>query len=279
MTHTTVIHLRSEDLDSTLFRPHCRVMGYANWSKFVAVCRLLHRDGVEYRVTIQPHARSILIQGRGQVRTKRLPKPSYSIPNPPNEVQARKALTGATATLAVCRTRLVEKWSWWRGTGYPTPAWDTKRHRTKRVWGRWLASRLAHRPRGFRDVASFIPNATDYKSGDETFGHKLPRLSQLNTHERESLGWATAVARRLNVYFTWRHGYKPKGAPADPTTMPEKTPRLTQPEWVKQFLLVQAQAQESYDPLRKYQLAKAEVEYWRQILRLLEGRNGNQGQA
>lgn len=279
VVHRTVIHLLDRDLDSTVACPWPVRDDYLRWSKFVAVCRSLHRDGMDYVVTIEPHNKLILIGAAGRARPRKPVRPSYSIPDLPTEAQAQKALASAMQALAVRRSRLVETWGWWRGTGYPLPRWDAKHRQTKRTWGRWLASRLARRPRGFRDLNSFVPNLSDYKSGDETFGRKLPRLSQLNKHGRESLGWAVAAAGRLHVHFTRRHVYKPSLPTGAAVMAPDETPCLTQPAWLARFLRGLPR-NEPYDPLREYRLEKDRVEYWQEILRLLEERrNGNQGQA
>jgi hypothetical protein len=278
IVHRTVVHLLGRDLDSTVPVGWPVRDDYLRWRKFVSVCRSLHRDGLDYIVTVEPHNKRILIGAAGCVRPRKPAKPSYPVPDPPDEAQARKALESAVRALVLCKDRLAGEWSWWRA-GQGRPCCDVVVRETRQRFGRWLASCLARRPRGFRDLASFVPNLSDYKSGDECFGRKLPRLSKLPKSELERQGWVKTVAQgTFGIWWKWRPG-REAGSQDPPNPDMDETPSLTQPEWVTKFLAGQ-RGREEPPALRRYQEAKAEAEYWREILRLLEERrNGNQRQA
>ena len=265
MTHATTVYLQPADLDSTLPFEACST----GWSKLAGLCRLLHRDGVEYQVTIMPHSQCIMVEARGQVHTKRQTRPPrYVLPGPPDETQARRGLGRAEAARDKARDMLVDQWSWWREAG-ERPRYDAQQRATRRKFGQWLASRLARRPRQCRSLDSFNPTAADYKSGDETFGRRLPRLSQLPQSERESRGWFGVVARRTFGIWWWRQPTTPQ-EPAEPEPELDETHRLPRPAWVTRFLATQ-RLQRSQEPstLHLYWVAKSEVEYWREMLRLL----------
>ena len=276
VVHRTVVHLLGRDLDSTVPVGWPVRDDYLRWHKFVAVCRSLHRDGLDYIVTFDPRNKRILIGAAGRVRPRKTAQPTYSVPDPPDEGRARKALEGATQTLALSKDGLADKWSWWKEVQY-RPHYDVGVRETRQRFGHWLASRLALRPRGFRDLESFVPNLSDYKSGDECLDRPLPRMSELPKSALESGGWIKTVAQRaFGIWWKRRPGREVESQDP-PKPLPDETESLTQPKWVTGFMAGQ-RGREDPPVLLQYQSAKAEVEYWREILRLLGDRgNGNQG--
>ena len=280
--HRTVIHLLDRDLDSTAAHSWPMRDDYLRWHKLAVLCRTLHRDGLDYSVSVEPHNRRIVIGAAGHVRPSKPSKLYHTPPPPPppNEAQAGKALESATRELRLCRDALAAQWSWWRrrpGQAYPLCR-DAKTRERRRRFGHWLASRLALRPRGWRDLYSFVPNLADYRSGDEVFGLKLPRMSGLPASTLRGQGWIRAVARHtFGIWWKCRSGRLDESQVL-PKQELDKTARLTCPEWVVKFR--GGHARDEPSAIRRYQEAKAEVEYWQEIMRLLEERkNGNQGQA
>jgi hypothetical protein len=165
---------------------------------------------------------------------------------------------------------LVEQWSWWRDGRREAPVYDSHQREIRQRFGHWLASRLARRPRGFRDLESFVPNVSDYKSGDAEFGRQLPRYSDLHRHDVECKGWVKTVAlRTFGIWWWYRAGVgHQQDAPE-----PAETPGLVRPEWVGRFWAAQARQPQEPSTLHQYWVAKLGVEYWQEILRLLvEGR-------
>jgi hypothetical protein len=125
-------------------------------------------------------------------------------------------------------------------------------------------------------VDHFTPNLGDYKSADQTFGQHIPRVSQLSQSEREGRGWVRAIAGRLGIHWGWRETKREPDLGVPYALRDDETPRLARADWVDQFLARQKPA--SYldvSELTEYRRARVEVEYWREILRLLGERKCN----
>jgi hypothetical protein len=129
-------------------------------------------------------------------------------------------------------------------------------------------------------VDHFTPNLSDYKSADQTFGQHIPRVSQLSKSERECSGWVKAIAGRLGIHWGWRETKREPDLGVPYALRDDETPRLARADWVDQFLARQKPA--SYldvSELTEYRRARVEVEYWREILRLLGERGRKSAEA
>ena len=284
MTNRTVIPLLPADLDS-IAEPGRgrRAPGdeYRHWHAFTAHCRSLAKDGLQYRVTLQPFAARphILIEASGIIGKRRRESRSNGLPELLTEARAQRGLEVALKDMADWKRNLAAKWGWWRERGYHCQADVAERKRSRR-FGHWLGSRLALRPRGYREPDSFTPNLSDYKSADQAFGRKTPWVSQLSKSERECSGWVKAIAGRLGVHWGWRTPRTEPDLEPVPLHPDDETPRLARADWVERFLARQKPA--SYldvSELTEYRRASMEVEYWREILRLLGERGRKSAEA
>jgi len=277
VTNRTTIYLRPPDLDSIQSGRHT---DYAHWHAFAAHCRSLARDGLQYRITLQPFAARphILIEASGIIGRRKPPARSNGLPALVTEQQATKRLADAEALLKERRWDLARKWGWWRQETYQRE-YDPAAVKMRRTFGRWLAGRLARRCgcRGTRrdyeqTMDGLVPNLSDYKSADETFGRRIPRLSELPLHDRERRGWVRSIAQGLGVYWGWRTP-KTEPDPGVPYALDsdDETPRLAPAAWVERFL-ARPGIQIELSELAAYRRAKVDVEYWREMLRLLEER-------
>ena len=287
MTNRTIVYLKPPDLDSIQAWRGNYPPPYAHWSAFVAHCRSLARDGLQYRVTVKPYAARphILIEASGIIGRRKVSKPANGLPALLTPEQAQRGLTEALKDQAVWARHLASKWGWWRtreGYNYGYAAGVEERKRSRK-FGHWLADRLARR-RGCRGARGgylqtadhFTPNLGDYKSADQTFGRHIPRVSQLSKSEREGRGWVRAIAGRLGIHWGWRETKREPDLGVPYALRDDETPRLARADWVERFLARQKPA--SYldvSELTEYRRARVEVEYWREILRLLGERKCN----
>jgi hypothetical protein len=127
-----------------------------------------------------------------------------------------------------------------------------------RAIGRIIARRQAKWGKVRIDKSSIEPDRQDYAELDAAIGGRVPRLSQLHKCEREHPYLSVIVRRYASGAFI-----RP---PAEVVTWTQES------IWREPMRLP---PQYEPDPIRRYQEAKADVEFWREMVRLqTDGRSG-----
>ena len=237
----------------------------SRWSKFVAVCRLLHRDKLDYQVRLEQREGALwgVITASGTVHHHRQSTPKKAIPDPPDLKACQARLAEAEIALSQEREAVRRRFSRWREDpesryrSWTAGAWLEQRDFLCKqrnlgfAIGRIIARRQAKLGKIRIDKSGIEPNHQDYAELDAAVGGLVPRLSQLRKHEHEQPYLSVIVRRYASGTFI--------------------RPRVEVVTWAQESIWrepLTLPPQYKPSPIRRYQEAKAEVEYWREMLRL-----------
>jgi hypothetical protein len=235
----------------------------SRWSKFVAVCRLLHRDRLEYQVRLGQREGALwgMITASGTVHHRRQSVPKAAIPDPPDLRACRVHLAEAEITLSREREAVRRHFSRWREdpessyrAAFQLDARLDLRRKQKtlgKAIGRIIARRQAKWGKVRIDKSSIEPDRQDYAELDAAVGGRVPRLSQLHKYEREH-PYLSVIVRRCAAGTFIRP--------------PVEVVTWTQESIWREPLHLPPQYEPG--PIRCYQEAKADVEYWREMVNL-----------
>jgi hypothetical protein len=242
----------------------------SRWSKFVAVCRLLHRDRLDYQVWLEQREGALwgVITASGTVHRHRQSVPKTAIPDPPDLRACQAHLAESEIALSQEREAIRRHFSRWRGdtescyrAQLQLGARLDLRRRQKtlgKAIGRIIARRQAALGKIRIDKSVIQPGRQDYAELDAAVGGRAPRLSQLKAHECEQ-PYLSVIVRRYAAGTFIR-------PPVEVVTWVQES------IWREPFKLP---PQYEPGPIRCYQEAKADVEFWREMVRLqTDGRSG-----
>jgi len=245
----------------------------SRWSKFVAVCRLLHRDKLDYQVRLEQREDALwgVITASGTAYHRRQSTPKTAIPDPPDLRACQAHLAEAEITLSQEREAVRRRFSRWReDTESRYQAWSVEDwihkerglRRKQRALGRAIGRIIARRQEQLGkiriDKSVIQPGRQDYAELDAAVGVGVLRLSQLKEHKRER-PYLSVIVRRY----------------ADGTFI---RPTVEVATWVQESISFKRREplnlppQYKPGPIRRYQEAKTDVEYWREMTRLAEAR-------
>ena len=199
-------------------------------AKVDAIKRLLDRDSVPYTLE-QDAFQWIVIKASGDGKFKKLKPPTPSIATAPlTSVQCKKREAEAVKTVANLYSRIRQQLhEQWKPYKYEFANIYRPAKRQKAI-GHALAKIIARH----RDRTPFRYSITDYKELDAACGHRVKRESQLP--DRYCL---TEYICKNEAFGRWD---KPKKHA--PSTTPE------------------------YSAVKEYGLAKLDLEYWQEMVRL-----------
>jgi len=244
----------------------------SRWHKFASVCRLLHRDRLDYQVRLEQREGALwgVITASGTVHHRRQPPPKTAIPDPPDLRACQAHLAESEIALSQEREAVRRRFSRWRedpesryrswtAEGWPA---ELNLRRKQKTLGGAVGRIIARRQAALRkiriDKPGVEPDRRDYAELDAAVGGRVPRLSQLGKYEREKPYLSVIVRMYAAGTFT--------RAPLEAIVWTQES------IWREPFKLP---PQYEPGPIRSYQEAKADVEYWREMVRLrTDGRPG-----
>ncbi len=215
----------------------------SGWSGFVAICRSLHHDGLNYQIRIviddKPY---ILMTAKGTPKQRRqtrkllLAKPKYE---PLKHEKCERELTEAEKRLTRMRDRMRGRSCGWASVFWSFPNWryqhnhDSFLPARRRMLGKWLARRLAG------TVVHTGIRPQDYTALDELLQFRVRRFSEMGKQYRDRIdGIRDYVLRELLQVF------------GSGTGKERHNNRVADP---KPF------------PFAEFQDAVADMEYWREL--------------
>ena len=235
----------------------------SRWSRFVAVCRLLHRDKLDYQVRLEQREDALwgVVMASGTVRRHRQPITKTALPDPPDLRACQAHLAEAEITLSQEREAIRRRFSRWREDpeSHYREAFQLgakldiqrKQKALGEAIGRIIARRQAKLGKIRIGKSNIEPDRQDYAELDAAVGGRVPRLSQLHKYEREQPYLSVIVRRYASGTFI-----RP---PVEAVTWAQDS------IWREPMSLP---PQYEPGPIRCYQEAKAAVEYWQELGRL-----------
>lgn len=237
----------------------------SRWHKFASVCRLLHRDRLDYQVRLEQREGALwgVITASGTVHRRRQSAPETAIPDPPDLRACQAHLAEAEIALSQEREAIRRHFSRWREDpdsryraefqlGARLDLWSKQKILGKAI-GKMIARRRAKRGKVRIDKSSIEPDRRDYAELDAAVGYRVPRLSQLRKYEREQ-PYLSVIVRRYAAGTFIR-------PPLEAIVWTQES------IWREPFKLP---PQYEPGPIRSYQEAKASVEYWQEMCKLRE---------
>ena len=247
MTGTYTIHMHEGPSDGNRNR----------WHALMSVCRSLAHDGLSYRAEVNLDAQTVTIRASGKAK-KRRAKPALVLQPAPKgkpltHEQCSKHLADAETEIEQVRhcfraqmhEQTAEHWwryNWRRMSEYFwTPEQRARRAKVGALVARVIAARRKRSMNGWHS-----PNPAEYALLDAEMGFRVERDSELSSHNRYKPYMVWFVARYASGQVRdCQHGHAPKAEPEA-----ERTLEVT--------------------IFEQYALAKADVEFWRE-LELLSG--------
>ena len=217
------------------------------WSRLLAVCRSLDRDGLEYRAEVNPDALTVTIVawGKAKVRRARALKLAAQ-PKPLTWEQCCKRAVAAEHDRQTILRHLRERMksqievSWWRANWRRCSEYDwTPERRATRAKVGALVAQIVSARRARSMSGWYSPSNAEYAILDEVMGFRVTRSSELGTHDREK------------DYMIWFVNRYASGHVRHSKVEPEPAKRAPQPTIFEE-----------------YALAKADLEFWRELERL-----------
>ncbi len=203
-------------------------------AKVDAIKRLLDRDSIPYTLE-QDAFQWIVIKAAGDGKFKKLKPPTPSIATAPlTSVQCKKREAEAVKSVENLYAAIGRKLhKQWKPDSYPC-RYDESKNRHQAI-GHALAKVIARH----KDRTPFRYSTTDYKELDAACGHRVKRESQLPSHYT----YLTEYICKQEAFGRWDKIKKHV-----PTDAPQ------------------------YSAIKEYGLAKLDLEYWQEMVRLATDR-------